>query len=195
MRFFLSILGVVIFIVVMIVIIASHGPAPSKTLRKPIDPTTYNYPGSSITQITTGNLVANSNRQAVKITVSQDQVSIYLLNTYNQTISKTQSFSNNSTAYGIFLEAMQNNLFTTSRPSLYKYTFATCPLGQTYQYQLSSNAKMVSDLWSTSCSNAQGTFAGYGSAIRTLFNLQVPNYTSFMSTGVNTSLGGNVTSF
>jgi hypothetical protein len=189
MRFFLSILGVVIFIVVMIIIVASHGSSPSKKpLQKPINLSSYNYPGSSLTVITTGSLVADSNRQAVEITVSQDQVSIALLNTYNQTVSKTESFPNNSTAYGVFLSSMQNEQFTTSKLTTEKSIFATCPLGQTYQYQLSNTTKIVSNLWATSCSNLDGNFDGFGSTIITLFNLQIPNYSSFMSSGVNNSL-------
>jgi hypothetical protein len=179
MRFFLSIFGVVIFIVVVIVIIASHGTA--KPVGKPIDVASYNYPGSSVTQITTGQLVADSNRQAIQITVTQDQVSIYILNGYNNTISNSESFPNNSTSYGVFLGALQNAMFANARRTTETNMFGVCPLGNTYQYQLNSDTKTVSNLWSTSCSLNDGTFAGSGQLIRQLFNLQIPNYTSFTS--------------
>ncbi len=186
MRFFLSILGVVIFIVVVIVIIASHG-AP-KVVTKPISLSTYNTPTSTLTQITTGQLVADSRRQAIKITVTQSQVSIYILNGYNQTIAKSESFANNSTAYGDFLGAVQLAGFTNSRLTTQSNMFGICPLGNTYQYQLNNGSKTTSNLWSTSCRLSDGTFNGNGSLIRQLFNLQVPNYSNFLNKSINNSL-------
>lgn len=189
MRFFLSILGVVAFIVVVIVIIATH--STPKSPAKPINLVNYNIPSSSVTQISSGFLVADSVRQAIRINVTQNNVEIDILNGYNQTISKTESFTNNSTSYGVFLGALQNAMFTSSRVTSQINIFGVCPVGETFQYQFYNGAKTASNLWSTSCSFSDGNFAGNGPLIRQLFALQIPNYRDFTST-VNSSLSGAV---
>lgn len=177
MRFFLSILGVIIFIVVVIVIIASSGT--NKGVFKTVNPTSYNNASSSVTQINTGELVSDSQRAAIKITITQSKASIYILGGYNQTVLNSESFANNSTAYGVFLGALANANFTNSRLTNEVNMFGVCPLGNTFQYQLNNGTKLVSNLWSTSCSDSDGTFYGNGSLIRQLFQLQIPNYNDF----------------
>lgn len=184
MRFLLSIIGVVVFIVLVIVIIASSNS--SKPIGAPINLDNYNYPESSVTQISTGELVSDSQRIAIQITVTQSQASIYILNTYLHTVVKSESFANNSTAYGVFLGGLQNAAFTDSRRTNEVNMFGVCPLGDTYQYQLNNGTKTVSNLWSTSCSFSDGTFAGNGPLIRQLFTLQIPNFNTFTSGYNNT---------
>jgi len=178
MRFFLSLLGIVIFIVVVIVIIASHGsgkPAP-----KPINLDNFNTANSSVTQITTGELVGEESRQAVKVTVTQSARTIYLLSGYENNVSSSETFANTPAAYSAFLGALQNNGFAVSRPTTEANMFGVCPLGDTYQYELDNYTSTVSSLWSTSCSITDGTFNGYGSTIRQLFSLQIPNFLTYV---------------
>jgi hypothetical protein len=184
MRFFLSIFGVILFIVAVIVIIATSGP--SKTIKKSISLTSYNYPGSSVTQTTSGELVGDSQRRAIQITVSQSAVSIFILSGYNQTVSNSETFQNNSTSYGVFLGALQNAMFTSSRKTTETNMFGVCPIGNTFQYRLNNSTNTVSNLWSTSCSLNDGTFNGNGPLIRQLFSLQIPNYNSFIQSTDNT---------
>lgn len=188
MRFFLSVLAVIIFVVVVIVLIASSSP-PKSTL-KAINLTNYNNAGSSVTQTTTGNLVGDDKREAIRITVSQSSRTIYLLSGYQQTVANSESFSNNPTAYGIFLGALQNANYTASRHTNEQNMFGVCPLGDTYQYELDSSTATISNLWSTSCDLSDGTFYGFGSLIRELFSLQIPNYNSY--TAHETTVNSNI---
>jgi hypothetical protein len=183
MRFFLSILGVIIFVVVAIVIIASTGSSTPKV--KPIVVTDYGNAGNSVTQTTTGILIGNEQRQAIRVTVNNTERDIYLLNTYDQTIINSETFPNTSAAYNTFLGALQNAGFSNSRRSNLTNIYGVCPLGNTYQYELTSPTKTVFNNWSTSCNSSQGTFAGNGPLIRQLFSLQIPNYNSFIQPANN----------
>jgi hypothetical protein len=177
MRFFLSILGVIIFVVVAIVLIANGGAKNVTT--KPIDLTSYNYVGTSVVQTTTGTLVGDGQRQAIRITISQNQREIDILSGYYQNVTSSETFENNQPAYGAFLGALENAMFTGSRRTNEVNMFGVCPLGNTFQYELNSPTKTVFNNWSTSCNYTDGTFAGNGPLIRQLFSLQIPNYQSF----------------
>lgn len=187
MRFFLSLLAVVVFIVVVIVIVATHNSHPAAP--KPINLDNYNYAGTSVSQITTGELTGEENRQAIEITVSDNQKSIYILDGYEQNIASSQTFGNTSAAYGVFLGALQDQGFAISRKTTEVNMFGICPLGNTYQYELNSNGNTVFNLWSTSCALTDGTFDGLGSTIRQLFDLQIPDYNTFVQSlnSLNTS--------
>ena len=178
MRFFLSILAVIIFIVVVIVLVASH--SSGGPVIKPINLANYTYPGTSVTQTTSGQLVGNNQRQAIRITISATERDIYFLNTYDNTIQSSQTFPNTSTAYNTFLGALQNANFTFSRKTTQTNIYGVCPLGNTYQYQLDSPSTTVFNNWSTSCSSSDGDFAGNGPLIRQLFSLQIPTYNTFI---------------
>jgi ABC-type antimicrobial peptide transport system permease subunit len=177
MRFFLSILGVIIFVVLVIVIIASGNSGGN--IVKPVNLVNYNTPNSAVTQITTGPLVADEQRQALKITISQSQRTIEVLSGYNQIVTKTEILQNNPASYSVFLGALANASYTTSRKTNQINMFGVCPLGNTYQYQSYNGTKTLSNLWSTSCALSDGNFAGNGPLIRQLFALQFPDYNTF----------------
>jgi hypothetical protein len=177
MRFFLSILAVIILVVVVIVLIASNNP--SKSIVKAINVNSYNNSGSSVTVTTTGELVGEDQRQAIRVTIDQSERSIYLLTGYEQSIAGSETFPNTPAAYSAFLGALENQNFALERKTDEQNMFGVCPLGDTYQYELDSSTRTVTNLWSTSCSASDGTFDGYGQTIRTLFSLQIPNYVSF----------------
>lgn len=183
MRFFFSVLAVIVFIVVVIVLVAGH--STNKIAQKTINLTTYNYPGTSVSQTTTGLLVGEDQRQAIRITVSEDERDIYFLTGYEMAVSSSETYTNTPLAYSTFLGALENANFTYSRKTTQQNIFGVCPLGNTYQYQLDSPTSTVFNNWSTSCNLSDGTFAGYGSFIRQLFSLQIPNYSTFVKQATN----------
>ena len=184
MRYFLSVLAVIVFLVVVIVLIVTNHSGPGTT-AKIINITSYNTPNSAVSFITDGTLVGNDQRQAIEITITQSSRSIYILDGYNQNIASQESFTNVPAAYSAFLGAMANYGFTDSRSTSEQNMFAICPLGNTFQYQLTNFSSLVSNLWGTTCSNSDGNFNGYGSTVNYLFTLQIPNYAAFTQ-GVTT---------
>jgi hypothetical protein len=180
MRYGLSIIGVIIFVVIAIVIIATTGGHKKAPITHGINVTQYNNSASSVNQITYGSLLSEGQRQGLEISISQSQVNVYVLNGYENTVAPVYSAANTPAAYGAFLAAMQTYGFVNSRKTTEQYPNAVCPLGNTYRYELTNGSKTVSSLWSSSCSMGDGNFAGEGSLIRQLFNLQVPTISTIV---------------
>jgi hypothetical protein len=177
MRYFVTILAV-IFIVVVIIVLIAKGGGNGRPITYP-NLTNYSNSGSSVSQIVTGILTGEEQRQSFEITITQSSRSINIFSGYELTVANTESFSNTPAAYNVFLQGLQNAGFSKSRTTNQTNIFAVCPLGDTFQYILNSPNKTVSNLWSTSCKLSDGNFNGQGQLIRTLFQLQIPNFRVF----------------
>lgn len=177
MRYILSIIGVIVFVVIAIVLIAASGSHTPPV--KAINVTNYNYPGTSVSMTTNGVLNGEDIHQAIRITVSDNARTIDILSGYEQNVTSSQTFPNTQQAYDDFLQAIQVAGFTDSRITTEKYMFGACPTGFTYTYNLSDIKGNVSNLWGTDCSNGDGTMAGDGSLIQQLFQNQISDYLNF----------------
>lgn len=177
MRYLLGVIGVIVAIVVVIVILISSN---TNTGPKPVDVSTYNYAGTSVSQTTTGALVGEDQRRAIKIIISQDSRTIEILSGYEDSVVNSESFSNTPAAYSAFLGGLQNANFSSSRKTKETNILGVCPLGNIYFYELDNGVNTIFNNWSTSCSASDGTFFGYGSLIRQMFQLQIPNYNSYV---------------
>lgn len=190
MRFaIISIVAVFFIIFSFIIIVAKNNQHNSNNKKAiaaaPASITNYDDSSSSVSFITFGNLVANSQRTAVRITVTSANVDISILNGYQETVVNSESFANNLVAYKEFLSNLNANKFLTSKKTNLQEASA-CPSGETYEMILTNNLQTVSDLWDDNCNTGvDGTFAGNGQqnvfAIQTLFENQIPNYPDFTS--------------
>ena len=185
MRYIVSILVVVLFVVLAIVLIATS--TSHKNISNGVNLTKYNYAGTSVSQTTFGVLDGDDQRVAIEITVTQESRTIDILSGYENTISNTESYANTSQAYTAFLQALDVAGFADNRATSEPYMLGACPTGQTYQYVLNTPSGTPSSLWGTSCSAGDGTMNGEGPLIRQLFQLQISNYNTFVS---NVNLGG-----
>jgi hypothetical protein len=159
MKYFLTVLAVVIILVVTIVLLARSNETKS---TPPLNLNSYSNSTSDVSVTVTGALVAEENRQAFKITINQNSRTIDALSGYEQTVSNTQSFPNTPAAYEVFLQGLQTAGFLSSKTTNQPNYFSVCPLGDTFQYELENNGKTLSNLWTTSCFVAGGNFTGSG---------------------------------
>lgn len=189
MRYFLSILAVVVLVVITIIIIANSAGHRKSNLTPQVSLSNYSYAGTYVSQTTNGILTNEDQRTAIKITVSQASRQLDILSGYEQNVTSSETFPNTPAAYNVFLQGIQQAGFTKSRKTTETNMFAVCPLGNTYQYVLNSPTATVSNLWSTSCFLTDGTFNGSGVLVRQLFQLQIPNFTAFTQnlTSINSS--------
>lgn len=178
MRYIISIIAVIIFVVIAIIIIAtsgSHAPA-----NKPgVNLVNYNYPGTSVSQTTEGELVGEDQREAVRVTVTQSLVEVDILSGYEENITNTEKFANTPAGYEAFLQGLELAGFIAGRTTTEKYMLGVCPEGQIFTYILKSPTKTVTNYWGTSCDSGDGTFAGNASLVQQLFQMQVSNYQNF----------------
>ncbi|MGH7237397.1 MAG: hypothetical protein ACREGF_02580, partial [Candidatus Saccharimonadales bacterium] len=90
---------------------------------------------------------------------------------------QTKTYPNNSSAYGVFLRALDLAGFTNGKtdPGLADYR-GYCPAGTIYIYQIiNGNDNRTQQYWGTSC-GGQGTFQGSATSVNYLFEQQIPDY-------------------
>jgi len=180
--------GSLLFVIILIIVLASvNKPAAVKTVvvQKP-SLIKYEDSTSSVSFTTYGGLVADSQRTTISITISAANVNSSVFNGYQETLVNSENFANNQTAYNYFLNNLDSQGFLVSKKTKLSESSA-CPNGETYQVTLTDNSKVISSLWDDSCNTGvDGTFYGNGqqniTAIQTLFQNQISNYSFFVST-------------
>ena len=176
MRYVIGVLSAIIVVLLLVALVFGRGNKDQSATTTPAALTSYAETNSSIVFTTYGRLVGEQQRQAVRIVVTPVERRLEVLSGYEETITSTQSFSNNSEAYANFLSAMQVAGFDDARKSSITDPRGVCPTGNRFQYNLYENDDTKVDLWSVSCSAGTGTLAGRASVIRDLFQRQIPDY-------------------
>ncbi len=124
-----------------------------------------------------GRLVGETERRAIRIVVNQRERRLEILNGYQETVERSQTFVNSPTAYETFLRALNLAGFNRERETTVKDERGMCPLGNVYIYDLTDGSDHPIHLWSASCNNRLGTLAGDVYLIRQIFQNQIPEYT------------------
>lgn len=140
---------------------------------------------ATVTFLTDGAINSEQNHRQVQITISRSAAIMTVFQGYQGLVLKTQSFGNNEQAYKAFLGAIFVAGFTLERSDAPDIS-GQCPLGQRYIYSSVDIANVPNDLWTSSCGTKTGSFGGNSSLINQLFQMQIPNYSTFMS-GVSLS--------
>lgn len=136
---------------------------------------------SSVRWTQEGRLLGNDRRRSVQITVSPTERRADVLEGYDQKIIKTVTFSNDKTAYTNFMLALENLGFGRERKVKQPDERGVCPLGSRYIYEVREGNAQKIRLWSDSCSNNNGTFAGNSITTRQLFKAQITDFDKFIS--------------
>ena len=172
-------IGFIIFIVILVMVFGRGGgdkPAPTTNPIKPL----AEYAGTNATvSFTTDGIVnADELHRAIRITVSNNQVTLDVLKGYNPQVIQSNTFQNNQEAYAVFLRAIYNAGFTvkTKNNKIPADPSGQCPLGNRYILNLNQDGVDLSNTWASTCGSKAGTSTGSISTIRTLFQYQVPGY-------------------
>lgn len=184
MRYGLGVLGIVVIALIAIVLIVSRPSTPpaSKTVAKgPVIVKLLEHDNSdSAVKVTTqGPLVGEEQRRSVRITVTQSQRTVDIIQGYEQNTIKSETLPNTPAAYSTFIRALNNSGFTRYRKAITDDERGYCPQGNRYIYELYKGSQQLQRLWGSSCGNAEGSFAGSGSRVRDLFQAQIPDYNKF----------------
>jgi len=186
MKYFFISLGVLLLIIFGIVIFNNGGSktATTSTAKKAIKLTDYaSNNAASVQYIVEGPITALENHRIIQITVSPLSRSVNVFTGYQGQVLISQTFHNDSTAYGEFLAALNRAAFTKDRKVANSINpESICPTNNRTHYKIVDSSKDAMDLWSSSC--AAGSFGGSVSLTGTLFRAQIPNYNRIVS-GVN----------
>lgn len=185
MRYFIGFLITIVLIILLIVMLVGGGgkkaevPKTSKAL--------YSYANTdAVTSLTVDGPVnyEGKHRQA-QILVSQKSVIYNQINGYNGQVVKGQSFPNNQAAFDTFLHALYHYGFTQGDLAKnLQDERGYCPGGNRYIYGLTQGGKTLERFWSTSCGKPR-SFLGNADTIKSLFQAQVPNYSTVSSSDTN----------
>lgn len=131
-----------------------------------------------------GRVIANSQHQLYKITVSRDDVTYQRINGYDGQVVKTQIYANTEASYATFLKSIQKGAFSQgNNDPKGKDERGYCAQGQRYIFEIAKDGEDLMRYWDTSCGTPK-TFLGMTGYIMQLFQAQVPNFDN-VNTGFN----------
>ncbi len=183
MKFFFGLLALIAAVVVVVLLFMN--------LLRPVDQNTGSNVSHSVdlvdqenidgitTYTVRGPIVANEEYTQLRMSVSKVGRTIEVLKGYDSRVEKTETLPNSPEAYRAFLDALSAAQFAARRDHETGDKRTTCVTGDHYSYSMSIGAEKKVDSWTTSCSLAQGNFAGNFGATADLFRKQFPNYTAF----------------
>lgn len=140
----------------------------------------------SVTYTAQGRVVGEEEHRRVRIHVSPSERTIDLIEGYDESVVKTQTFANVQDAYDVFIASLKNLGYDSFNRQVTADERGFCPLGKRYVYEaeLQNDSKLRS--WSTSCGRKEGSFTGNASLVRRVFEAQIPEYKEFVKgSGLN----------
>ncbi len=178
MKYIFSVLGMILFGIIAMILFTRSTDTGQNTQTGNEAVSTVNFVNdqSRVEYTKNGNIVAEEDYRTLRITVSEKERTIEVLKGYNQAVETRKTYGNDYESYNVFMRALDVAGFTRSKESKVTDPVGTCPKGYRYEYKLKQLSDDVSNLWNNSCQVLNGTLANNGSAIRDLFQKQIPDY-------------------
>jgi hypothetical protein len=174
MRYLIGFFITIGLIILLIIMLVSGGgkpkvPATNKTL------TSYANSDAAASLVIDGPVNANSEHQAVRITVDRDNVTYEILRGYDGNVAEIKRFSNTENSYDVFLHALAHAGFTRGNtdPKLTDEK-GYCPLGTRFVFEFNQGSDNIERFWTTDC--GPKTYQGNANLTIQLFKNQVPGY-------------------
>jgi len=180
MKYILGVFGVIVLLLLIVILIVRSGPSKPvgdvQTGKPQVNLAEYESKPATAILITRGEITAEEDRRAIRISVSRQERVIEILDGYDESVLSRQTFVNNEDAYKIFLSALTTAGFTREQESTIKDERGVCPFGRRYVFKLQDGSDQVFRAWDTSCRRLKGNFGGNTSVVRDLFERQIPDY-------------------
>jgi hypothetical protein len=120
---------------------------------------------------------AIEDHRAIKITVTNKARTLEVFGGYDGRAILNKSFSNDTASYQAFLAGLQTVGFLNQNTKNTNLNYqGRCPLGYTFIIKTSGIKDVPELLWTTSCTNVKGNFAGSLESVKQLFKAQIPDY-------------------
>jgi hypothetical protein len=127
-----------------------------------------------------GELVGEEERRAVRVTVSESERVVEVLEGYEENIGKRKTFANTKAAFDTFIQALDRLGFGRQQETKITDERGVCPLGNRFIYELSSGGEQIFRTWSDNCLDSNGTYGGSTSLARQIFKNQITDYDKFV---------------
>lgn len=193
MRYFVGFLITICLLILLIVLLVTGGggngggnksaPQTSSKPRTVSQLAALADTDADVQMVIDGKINADQNHTAIRVTVDNTDVTYEQIQGYQGTVVNKQVFNNNTSAFSNFLYAIGHSgfLLGDSSSRLANET-GFCPLGHRYVFTLTEGGQNLQRYWSTNCKGLIGTYNGNLGLTLTLFQLQVPNYSTLTST-------------
>ncbi len=123
-----------------------------------------------------GPVESDLSHEALRISVTKNQVKVELINGYEGKIARQDVFENNPVSYAAFLDSLDKAKFDrTVSSSISADERGYCPLRNRFIYRLDNGSTELVRAWTSSC--GMGNYTGDSSLTRRLFIDQVPDDT------------------
>jgi hypothetical protein len=177
-RYFFGLLLVVALLILLIVLIVHGGGKPKvPTSSRTLD--SYSNTSATVSMEIDGPINAQSEHDQLLVTIGSNSATLQVMQGYNGNVTKTDNYANTQAAYDAFLHALEYAGFTEgSTASNLSDDSGYCPLGDRYVFELQQNGSSIERYWTTNCSGTPHSFAGNVGLVTTLFQNQIPGYST-----------------
>jgi hypothetical protein len=167
--------GIIAFILILVIIFGHGKPAPTGPTLQPLPE--YASSDATVSFTTDGIINGDEMHRQIRITVSNTQRTLDVLQGYNGQVIMSKNFENNQEAYLVFLKAINYSGFVAkNKKKVGSDERGVCALGYRYVFDLDGDEGDLSRLWTTSC--GIGNWGGSLATVQALFKDQIPNYAS-----------------
>jgi len=175
MRYFIGFLitvGLIFFVFVLI--LRGFQTKPAEVTKSAL--TDYATTSAQVSMTVDGRVVSEQEHQAYRITVDRSEARIEALSGYENQVVDTRTFTNNQASYYVFLRALDLAGFTKGAKLASDQANderGVCANGRRYIFELTNGTSTIQRYWSATCTS-RGTFKGNSSAVKQLFDRQIP---------------------
>ena len=180
---------VTVFGVILLFVWLFSKLSPSTTAKTgskaPIVLTNYIDKNSAVEFTIDGPVNSEELHRSIRITVGPGNREMDVIQGYQNTIINSKAYSNNQTAYDVFLRSLSIANFTKLNKSRITDDRGVCPLGDRDIYRLLNNDAQLLRSWTSTC--GVGTTGSSSAVINNLFEQQIPDFNTLIR-GVNLPL-------
>lgn len=134
-----------------------------------------------VTRITTSGEIKNKeDYNSIRISISRSKRTLEILKGYDNVPVEVVRFDNSQAAFESFLLALELRNFTESKEGAGNDERGYCATGTRTVYEVIGNTDYQQRLWSGSCNKKIGTFNGDSKEVKSLFQAQIPDYSSLV---------------
>lgn len=189
LRYFIGFFVTIILIIILIILLFGGGKKSDKNSTgttnsdKPASLQDIADTDSAVRMTIAGSVRANQDYYEVKITSSQSSNELQIIRGYENHVIRSKDYSNNLSAYTVFLRALQQAGYMNGDDSkALANDTGYCALGQRYIFEIIQDNKVIQRYWSSSCgSSAPHTYLGQTALTMQLFEMQIPDYSDLTS--------------
>ena len=175
MRYIIGFLAFIMLIIILVSLLFRGGGKPKvPTTTRALD--SYAASGGEVDMTIDGPINAAANHEQIHISVDRDNAVFEYIKGYEGNVVKMQSYSNDQTAFEVFLLALARAGFTQGNnlPAL-KDERGYCPLGNRYVFELKQNGRSIERYWATACGKPRSYLGATDLTIQ-LFRAQIPDF-------------------